>query len=289
MSASRILTGHTRVVGVIGHPVEHSLSPPMHNGEFERLGLDYVYVPFPIAPEQLETGVRGLIACGLAGFNATIPHKQGVMTLLNEITPDAELIGAVNTVVIRDGRSTGYNTDVQGWLDDIQQDILLKGNRICMLGAGGAARALVVGAAQAGARSICITNRTQATAAKPAAEMQGHFPGVEITANCIDGDAAREALEKCEIIVNATSVGMARQPGTAVPTEWLHEGQYVYDTIYTPAETELLKGAARRGCPTRGGLGMLARQGALAFKLWTGQTPDLERMEATLRRALAQG
>lgn len=287
MSASRSLTGRTTVLGVIGWPIEHSLSPTMHNAEFDRLGLDFVYVPFPVPPENLETAVRGLAAAGLAGFNVTIPHKQSVIACLDEISEDAQLIGAVNTVKLENGRSTGYNTDVQGWVDDIQQDILLKGSTMCLLGSGGAARALCVGAAQAGVRSIFICNRTIERAQQLSAELRDRFPEVDFTTGSVEDPDNRAFFQQSDIIVNATPVGMPTSPGMPVPAEWIRENQYVYDTIYTPAETELLRTAVRRGCNTRGGLGMLARQGALAFELWTGLQPDVSRMESTLRRALS--
>lgn len=286
-TALQELTGHTRVVGVIGFPVEHSLSPAMHNAEFERLQLDWVYVPFPVHPEKIEAALRGLAAAGVTGINVTIPHKQAVIALLDEVTTEARAIGAVNTIRFEsDGRLKGYNTDAPGWVDDIQQDILLSDSTVAILGAGGASRALCIGAAGAGAKSICIFNRTVETAQAVSESLQEQFPAVRFEWAPLDSDDERERFLKCEIIVNATSLGMASNPGMPVPVDWLHDNQYVYDTIYTPAETELLKAARQRGCAVRNGTGMLARQGALSFEIWTGQRPDPERMETVIRRHL---
>lgn len=284
-----IITGHTKVVGVIGHPVEHSLSPGMHNAEFERLGLDWVYVPFAVHPDRVETALRGIAALGVAGINVTVPHKQAVIRFLDELSPEARRIGAVNTIRFGDdGRSVGFNTDAPGWADDIQQDILLEGSAVCILGAGGASRGLCVAAAMAGSRSISVCNRTFETAVALCESLQPEFPEVLFRPCRMEGDEVREQFRACEIIVNATSVGMASNPGIPVPADWLHQDQYVYDTIYTPAETELLKTARQRGCAARNGLGMLARQGALSFEIWTGHRPDVERMEAAIRRQLAE-
>ncbi len=282
---NRSFTGKTHVVGVIGWPVEHSLSPAMHNAEMERLGLDWVYVPLAVSPDNLETALRGLAALGVAGVNVTIPHKQAVMPLLDEITPEAQAIGAVNTIRFdAEGRSTGYNTDAPGWAADIQQDILLAGASVCIVGAGGAARAMCVGAAGANAKQICILNRTPETAAEMSESLQARFPEVEFSSFALNGDGQRERFNSFEIVVNATSVGMDSNPGVPIPPDWLNENQYVYDTIYTPPETELLKAARSRGCAVRSGAGMLARQGALSFEIWTGTKPDADRMESIVRR-----
>lgn len=284
----RAVTGRTRVAGIVGWPVEHSLSPPMHNAEYERLGLDWIYVPFAVEPDSLPEAVAGLRATGVAGFNVTIPHKQAVMACLDEVTDAALAVGAVNTVVFDENRrAVGHNTDAPGWIDDIQRDILLKGLAVCVLGAGGAGRAICAAAALAGATRVLVLNRTAETGRALAEVMQERFANMVFSAETGDGPEARAAFSGCEVVVNTTPVGMAHHPGIPLPEDWLAEGQYVYDTIYTPAETALLKAARRRGLACRNGVGMLARQGALAFGLWTGQTPDADRMEATIRRHLA--
>jgi shikimate dehydrogenase len=282
------ITGRTRVVGVIAHPVEHTLSPPMHNAEFRRLGLDWVYVPWDVAPEHLPAAVAGLRALGVAGFNVTIPHKQAVIPLLDQVEYEAEIIGAVNTVTCEGGVLTGFNTDMSGWQEDIQQDVSLEGRLVCLVGVGGAARAISVGAYRAGAPRLVLAHRPEdlGQADTLAAHLREKCRGASVETVSLDSPACREAVRSCDVVVNATPVGMASCPGLPLPAEWLHAAQYVYDVIYTPAETELMRAARAMGCSVRGGLGMLARQGAMAFKLWTGTAPDPLAMEATLRRQL---
>lgn len=286
MSASKNITGRTRVVVIIGHPVEHTLSPPMHNAEFERLGLDYVYIPASVAPADLELCVKGLVASGITGMNVTIPHKQAVLPLLDSISDDARLVGAVNTIKIEDGKLSGYNTDIDGWTRDIQEDILLERNAVCIVGAGGAARAVAAGAAKAGASRLFLCGRREATVRSLFEDLKSKLPDLDITWQLLDHPTCRESLQACNIVVNTTPVGMESSPGTPVPGEWLTPSQYLYDTIYTPAETELMKHARLNGSAVRGGLGMLAYQGAEAFQIWTNIAPDVERMKHTLRKIL---
>ncbi|MEI7635491.1 MAG: shikimate dehydrogenase [bacterium] len=278
------ITAQTRLTGLIGHPVAHSLSPAMHNTEFERLGLNYIYMAWDVAPGLVGNAVNGLVALNAAGFNVTIPHKQCVMQFLDEISPDALLIGAVNTVTIIGGKTCGCNTDAQGWLDDISQDISLAGRTICVLGAGGAARAVCAASGRAGVRKILIG--CQPSDAKPsedlASGMASHFRKLDREWMSFDNPAFPAALRECDIVVNATPVGMER--GTPIPPMWLCAKHYVYDVIYNRGETELLSHARKLGCATRNGLGMLARQGARAFELWTAVKPDACRMEEILRR-----
>ncbi len=287
MSTSRGITGKTRVLAILGHPVEHSLSPAMQNVEFDRLCLDYVYVPAAVAPENLELSIKGLIAAGLVGMNVTIPHKQNVMPFLDEISEDAAQVGAVNTIKLEDGKLKGYNTDIDGWVRDIQEDILLERNAVCIVGAGGAARAVAVGALKAGASRLFLCGRNMETVPALADDLKQKMPGAEITWRALDDPECRTDLGACNIVINTTPVGMESSPGMPIPSEWLDQNQYYYDTIYTPAETELMRAARQKGCAVKGGLGMLAYQGAVAFEIWTGQVPDVERMKSTLRRLLS--
>jgi shikimate dehydrogenase len=283
------VTGKTRVVGVIGHPAKHSLSPLMHNAEFARLGLDYVYVAWDIEPDALAVAVAGFRAQGVAGINVTIPHKQAIMPLLDEIAPEARTIGAVNTVKFDVGKATGFNTDITGWISDIEQDIALSGRSICMIGAGGAARAVAVGAAMSGITRLVICNQpSEMEMAIALGELvRQHFPKLDVSWADSASEICRAAVSDSEIVVNATPVGMSSVPGIPIPAEWLVGGKYVYDVIYTPAETELLHAAKARGCRVRNGLGMLARQGAKAFEIWTDVAPDAHRMEDILRTRTA--
>jgi shikimate dehydrogenase len=282
------ITGRTRVVGVIGWPVEHSLSPPMHNAEFARLKLDWAYVAWPVPPAGLADAVRGLRALGVAGFNATIPHKQALLPLLDEMTEEARLIGAVNTVHFTDGRAVGHNTDAAGWAADAGREARLAGSTVFVIGAGGAARAVAVGACTAGAARVVVGARRREPADELAAALRGQFPRVEADAAALDDASCRDLFRGCAVAVNATPVGMDAHPGIPVPETWLRAGQFLYDTVYTPAETRLVHAARRAGCRVRGGAGMLARQGAEAFRIWTGVAPDALRMEQILLAALAQ-
>lgn len=259
----------------------------MQNAEFERLSLDYVYVPAAVAPEHLVDCVKGLRAAGVAGFNVTIPHKQAILPLLDEVSQDAKLVGAVNTVKIEDGRLLGYNTDIDGWVRDVQEDILLDRSAVCLIGAGGAARAIAVGALQAGASRLFICGRNADTIRPLADDLKAKLPDANITWRTLENPECIVELGKCDIVVNSTPVGMESQPGTPISPEWLHENQYVYDSIYVPAETELLRSARLKGCAVKSGIGMLAYQGAVAFEIWTGVQPDVERMKTSLRRALS--
>jgi shikimate dehydrogenase len=187
-------------------------------------------------------------------------------------------------VINKGGRLLGRNTDIEGWVDDVQQQALLSRKCVCVLGAGGAARAVAYGAAMAGADSVRVVNRTLSRAEELASELGGLARG-SFTAYALD-ESGRAAVETCDILVNTTSVGMAVQPGIPIPSAWLRPSTFVYDTIYR--DTELLAAARKAGCATRNGVGMLARQGARAFELWTGTYPDVSRMERLLSHHLAQ-
>jgi shikimate dehydrogenase len=282
------INGHTRLTGILGWPVGHSLSPAMHNAEFARLNLNWVYVPLGVEPNHLATAVRGLAAAGFAGFNVTIPHKQAVLPLMDDLTVQARQIGAVNTVRIMQDRLLGMNTDADGWAQDCSQLIALKGIRVAIAGAGGAARAVAVAAAHAGVSSVAIINRTLSSAEHLAKLLQEQFPGLEVLAGPREEDGpGRDMVAAADLLVNTTPLGMgAPDDSLAVPASWLRRDLAVYDTVYTPAMTATLRVAAALGAPYRGGLGMLARQGALSFEAWTGIQPSVEAMENTLRQKL---
>lgn len=287
MSTARNITGKTQVLAVLGYPVEHSLSPAMQNAEFERLGLDYVYIPALVSPDNLEVCIRGLVAAGVVGFNVTIPHKQAVMQFLDEVSDDAALVGAVNTIKVVDGKLHGYNTDINGWVRDVQEDILLERSSVCLIGAGGAARAVAVGALKSGASRLFLCGRNPDTVAELGNTLRTKMPDAEICWKALDDPDCRADVAGCDIVVNTTPVGMDSTPGMPISSDWLTEHQYFYDTIYTPPETELLRVARQKGSATRNGLGMLAYQGAVAFEIWTGQSPDVDRMKSILRRILS--
>jgi shikimate dehydrogenase len=283
------ITGHTKIVCIIGDPVEHSRSPQMHNAAFAELGLDYVYVAFHIRPDDLRAAMEGFKAIQVAGINVTIPHKQAVIPFLDEISREAELIGAVNTLIFDNGKIAGDNTDAPGFLQAMEEEgfDVPHGQSAVVLGAGGSARAIVVALALAGLKSITIANRTVSRAVSLAADLS------ERTGTSIDGIGLDDArlpgtIATGALIVNTTSVSMDVSHPLLIRPEWLDPQSIVYDIVYTPPETRLLKAAAERGCPTIGGLGMLVHQGAIAFKKWTQISPPVETMRGALQQALGQ-
>lgn len=275
---------HPRLLAVLGYPIAHSLSPAMHQPALAAAGLNVRYVALAVAPDQVGAAVAGLRALGFLGANVTIPHKEAVLAYLDEVTEDARLIGAVNTIAVRDGRLCGSNTDGPGFLAHLQAEgVDPAGRPAAILGAGGAARAVAVALARAGASRLRVLNRTPARAEEVAA--------VARAAGCPDALAAplaAEALAGAALVVNCTPVGMhPHLDATPVPAEWLPAGAAVYDTVYRPAETRLLREAAARGLRAIGGLGMLVYQGALAWEAWFGRRGPVEQMFAAAARALA--
>lgn len=280
-----MITGKTKVVGVIGWPVAHSLSPPMQNAAFAAAGLDYVYVALPVAPEALAAAVAGFKAAGLAGINITVPHKVAIIPLLDALDRSAEQVGAVNTVVFAGGRAVGHNTDVAGFVASLAADgVSLRGSRVAVLGAGGVARAVAWGCLDNGAASVTVGARDAAKAAAFAAS----FPTGAVTGAAWHGDEFTAALGGCDIVVNCTPLGMHPQVGEEPPLAWeaLSRRAVVCDLIYTPPETAFMHRASQRGHRALGGAGMLVEQGAAAFTLWTGHTAPRAEMHAALATAL---
>jgi shikimate dehydrogenase len=285
-----VLTAKTRLVGLIGWPVEHSLSPAMHNAAFAALGLDWVYLPLPVHPKRVGEAVFGLRALGFAGANVTVPHKQAVMDHLAEVSPDAEAIGAVNTIVVTgDGKLTGHNTDAAGFLRALgEAGFDPAGQRCIVLGAGGSARAVVYALATAGARVI-VLNRTVERAQGLVHSLLPHLPsGTLLAAAPLTANDLSAHLDNARLMVNCTSAGMAphvlRSPlpgGVILPWDMV-----VYDLVYNPAETLLLKQARSACARPVGGLGMLVHQGAESFRLWTGQEPPLDVMRQACQEQL---
>jgi shikimate dehydrogenase len=282
------ISGKTQLIGVIGWPVGHSFSPAMHNAAAADLGLDFVYVAMPVEPEHLAAAVRGLPAIGFRGFNVTVPHKEKVMPLLDEVDTAAQAVGAVNTVVIqREGRPrlVGYNTDWSGFMADVQeQGVEVQGQECLVLGAGGSARGVAYGLASAGGRVHLFARRIE-QGWQLVQDLAGHVSQGQILAYDWQeiGDVCRE-LAAVSLIVNTTPVGMTPQVGE---TPWpagvpFPKGVFVYDLVYNPAETRLVREARTAGCRAVTGLGMLLHQGAQAFRLWTGHEPDRQVMAKVL-------
>ncbi|MBX3015818.1 MAG: shikimate dehydrogenase [Caldilineaceae bacterium] len=288
------ISGKTKLVGVIGWPVSHSVSPAMHNAALADLGLDWGYVPLPVPTEPAERigeAVRGLRALGFCGANVTVPHKQAVMPHLDWLTPAAQAIGAVNTIrVEEDGRLSGDNTDARGFVADLREHgVDPAGKRALVLGAGGSARAIVYGLAEAGCLSITILNRTVEKAHDLATDIRAVFPFCRLSGHTMPAEIALLAQEAA-IIINCTSLGMTPKVeglpwAEAVP---FRPGQVVYDLVYNPPQTRLLQKAAADGAQAIGGLGMLIWQGAIAFERWTGQQPSVAVMRAAAEAVFAK-
>jgi len=287
------ISGKTTIVGLIGHPVSHSVSPPMHNAAFAELGIDWRYVPLPVPvepPDRVGEAVRGLRALGLRGANVTVPHKQAVMPHLDQWTEAARAIGAVNTIrVEEDGALLGDNTDARGFGRDVEDHgVVLSDKRALVLGAGGSARAVVYGLADAGCAEIAILNRTEAKAQQLASDMQPFFAECTITAHAFPG-AVADVASQADLVVNCTSLGMTPRV-EGLPWDdrvRFRADQVVYDLVYNPPQTRLLQRAADAGAQTIGGLGMLIWQGAIAFELWTGQSAPVATMRQAVEEAFA--
>lgn len=287
------LTGKTTVYGVIGDPVAHTLSPLMHNHALGIMGLDCVYVPFHVVPERLGDAVRGMRAFGIRGLNVTVPHKTAVMQYLDDISPEARVIGAVNTILVEGGRLRGDNTDVFGFLMCVLKGGHLENlpSKVCVLGAGGAARGVVYACANRDeVEEVVVANRTVSKAETLAGEIAGSS-GKRIVAVPNEGNAFNDAVSGAGLVVNTTSVGMHPDTSsTPVPDLTLfHHGQIVCDIIYSPLETRLLREAASRGASTLNGLAMLAYQGARSLSLWTGKEAPADAMLEILQQALKVG
>ena len=279
-----MLTGHTRVVGVIGDPIEHSRSPQMHNAAFAKAGLDYVYVPFHVRSDELAQAMAGFKALNVVGINVTLPHKQAVIPYLTSISREAELIGAVNTLTFLEDGIHGDNTDAPGVLRALEENGDLSvpvGEDVVVLGAGGAARAVVVAFALAGVASITIANRTTEKAIALAAEMQ-RKTNVPMRGMGLTDTRVRAAVRQSTLLVNTATASMDLTQPLLISIDWLQPNAIVYDIVYTPPVTPLMAAAAERGCQTLGGIGMLIHQGAIAFEKWTGVTPCTETMQQAL-------
>jgi len=280
--------GDTKVTGVFGFPVEHSLSPAMHNAAFAALHLNYTYVPFSVAPENLGAALRGLPALGIIGVNLTIPHKEAALAYCDTITGEARDIGAVNTIHIVGGRLVGDNTDGRGFYEPLREmGVSVADKNAVVIGAGGAARAVVFRLAREGAR-ITLVNRTPERAARLAADVErAGFAPVAVLPPNQPKELTRKIAE-AELLVHTTKVGMNPDPDAMppIPLEALHSHLFVYDLIYRPAETVLLRTARAQGCRTLNGVKMLVYQGAAAFERWTGQWPPTDVMEEEVRKIL---
>jgi shikimate dehydrogenase len=283
-----LISGHTGILGVIGDPIEHTLSPAMHNAALQALGLDFVYVPFHVRPAQLPQALAGMRGLGIRGLNVTVPHKRAVIEHLDEISPEAAAIGAVNTIVNEDGRLLGHNTDVYGVIESLRRDAGLDAlpPHVVLLGAGGAARAILFGLLQrTEVKSIQLLNRTVERAEELAADFDRS--GARISVASLD-DRSGEQIT-AQLVINSTSVGMTPHPEFSPLGErsGFRPGMTLLDIVYNPPTTRLMQQAEEAGARAVNGLGMLVFQGAGSFELWTGTVPPVEAMKAAALKRFA--
>jgi len=270
------ITGRTKITGLFGYPVEHTLSPAMHNAAFRHLGLDYCYLPFRVHPDLLGQAVDSVKALNMAGVNVTVPHKEAVIPFLDEVNEEALFIGAVNTVVNSDGKLVGYNTDGRGFMRSLAEKDITAGNKkVLVVGAGGASRAISYYLSEKAERLFLF-------------DLDGDkrdklVSDLSRIRNNVTGLAGPGPAEEYDIIINATPLGLKKGDPLPFGASGLTPGHIVCDLIYK--QTPLLEAAQAKGCTTVNGLGMLLWQGVLAFELWTKLTPPVE----VMRTALLEG
>ena len=281
------ITGHTKLFGVLGTPITHSISPQMHNEAFRQLGLDCIYVAFEVGEEGIKTAVEGLRTLNVRGYNVTMPNKNIMATLCDKLSPAAEIIGAVNTVVNDNGILTGYTTDGTGYLravEDAGHNII--GKKMTLLGAGGASTAVFVQAALDGLSEISVFSRSTSKfneRARSIIKKLSDHTTCKVNLYDLEDEARlKHEISESAILTNGTSVGMAPDVDASLISDpsMFHKDLIVSDIIYNPRETKLMKLAKEAGCPTFNGLYMLLYQGAEAFKIWTGQDMPVDIIKA---------
>lgn len=285
-----MINSRTRVYGLLGYPVAHSVSPAMHNAAFRALGMNCVYAAFPVHPSFLGEAAAAVRALGLGGVNVTVPHKESVLSFLDQLTDEARLIGAVNTITVRDGQLAGYNTDAGGFLRALAAEgFTVPGKRVIVIGAGGAARAVAAGLALEGARRIVFVNRTPGHARVLAGLVSGL--GCETEVRSWPAPELEREFRDADLVVQTTPLGMYPHvdSGPPVGAGWFRAGQLAYDLVYNPRRTQFLRMAAAAGARPVSGRGMLLYQGVLAFELWTGRPAPVQAMQKALDGALQEG
>jgi len=278
-----MITGKTNVVGIIGNPVEHSLSPLMHNAAFKHLNLDYIYVPFLVSNNSLEDAIKGAKSLNIKGLNVTIPHKTEVIKYLDSMDKSAEFIGAVNTVKFEDDQAIGFNTDGIGAVKAIEEVSSVKDKKVVMLGAGGAARAVAFQILIDGAGSLVIANRTPENAFNLQNELKDKLNSDVKTTDF--GEKLENELKDADILINTTPIGMYPNidQESLVKAELMHSNLVVNDLVYNPLKTCLLKECEKANAQAVSGIKMLIYQGIESFKIWTGVYPPFEIFENAIK------
>ena len=278
------IKGSTNIVGLIGHPVEHSFSPPMHNAAFDALNMDYAYVAFDVNPNDLKSAIEGAESLNIKGFNVTIPHKVVVMQYLDELDEVARLIGAVNTIDFKNLK--GYNTDGIGAVKAIEEVTSIKNKNVVVAGAGGASRAISFYIAKYGAESLTILNRNEVKAESLASDVSDSGLIGEVASDSIN--AIGNYMESADVLIDTTPLGMHPNINDEpiVKADMMDEDLVVFDAVYNPNETVLIKEAIKANAKPVYGIKMLLYQGAESFKIWTGKTAPVDVMEKALRNTL---
>lgn len=273
------IQGTTVLTGLLGYPIKHSRSPHMHNTAFRKLGLDYAYLAFDIEEGNLQEGINAMRTFNAKGFNITMPLKERVIDYLDEISDDARIIGSINTVLNNRGKLIGYNTDGRGFVKALEESkVQYLDKKIVIIGAGGAGKAVGIQLAYEGAKEIILMNRTFDKAKKIADRIHENIPTSKARALPLDESILKEELKDSHIFINCTPVGMKDSIDQSLVTDksTLHKDLFVVDIIYDPLKTKLLTIAEEVGCKTMNGIGMMIYQGALAFKIWTGEEMPIE-------------
>lgn len=283
------ITDKTRLVGIIGWPVDDSLDPVMHNAAFAELGIDWAYIPLSVQPNHLDQALKGVVALNIVGANVTVPHQQAVMRYMDELSDAARITGAVNTIHIQDRKFYGYNSDAIGFLNATEEaGFNPKGMRVAVLGAGAAARAVVYALARAKASWITVFNRTAERAAFLVDDLAEAFPDSRLKSTGLNPESLAGLTGKVDMVINTTSVGMHPQSNASPwPTDVSIPPDIIfYDLVYDPLDTLFLQRAREAGAITIDGVGMFIHQGAFAFEKWTGQQAPLAVMRQTCMQEL---
>lgn len=282
---------NTKLLGLLGHPIKQSYSPFIHNVAAELLNLDYLYMPFDVPTANLKNAIKGMLALGIRGFNITIPHKENILPHLNNVSEEASLIGSVNTIVNEMGKLSGYNTDVNGVFESlIQYKEEIAGSQVTVIGSGGSARAVLYTLIRLiKPKRIYLINRTEQRADHLKNYFRDKMKYTGIRTSEFYPHAMVDILNSSKLVVNATPVGMTPKADDTITTigESFTKGQIVFDLVYNPSKTNLLKLAESRGATTVDGLNMLVHQAAKSFELWTGEKMPIEQVHKSLQLYLA--
>jgi len=280
------IKGNTKVVGLFGYPVNHSLSPLFQNAAFAELGLNFAYFPFLVHPKDLSRAVEAIRTLNLVGVNVTVPHKEKIVNYLDETSPEVKKIGAVNTVVNQKGRLIGYNTDGEGFINSLKEKRFNpRGKRVLLLGAGGAAVSIGFSLLREKAKKVVLINRTYPRAINLSNRLKRIFPNSFLRVIKFEDRNSFPGREDIDLLINATPVGMRSGDSLLINIKGFSSKVFVYDIVYNQP-TKLLKEAKKRNLSHLNGLEMLISQGALSFELWTGRKAPIDKMRKALKKAV---